>query len=502
MEETALTRPGRIASAFQRWPAYLALLLALLALLAPVLAIGVYDRPSADDHDYAIQTHRAVESGAGPGALLRAACGTVKHFYETWQGTYSSAFLMSLQPGIFGERYYSLTPVILVLWSFLCLWGTFSILCRRLTGLRRRMRPLLALLATAALTLSLPSPVEGLYWYNGAMHYLPGTLLTVLNAALALELYYPAPGLRRWALCAVSCLFSLLISGGNQMTAFLNILLLLLAAALLLPRRRLYPLWPLLFALAGFAVMVAAPGNAVRQNSYIRPGVLKTLCYAFAGAAERTAEWVNLPYLCILALFTPFSLAVVRGVRDRFSFRRPWLPLLVSCVLLCGMLSVPYYAMGQFGGPRLENAVWIVFVLLSLADWTWLLGALARWEALARPLDAFLRAVPARAAPLALAASFLVLAAVSAGNPGRLSTALEAVYEFADGTARDYAAEMDARFAVLHDDSVTEVVFPAVQTQPDLLFFSDLTENPAIWPNNSCAEYYGKTAVSIAPAGS
>ena len=71
----------------------------------------------------------------------------MKHFYETWQGTYSSAFLMSLQPGIFGERYYSLTPVILVLWSFLCLWGTFSILCRRLTGLRRRMRPLLALQA-------------------------------------------------------------------------------------------------------------------------------------------------------------------------------------------------------------------------------------------------------------------------------------------------------------------------------------------------------------------
>ena len=42
---------------------YLIIIIACLLLLAPILFVGSYDRPFADDYDYSILTHEVVENG-------------------------------------------------------------------------------------------------------------------------------------------------------------------------------------------------------------------------------------------------------------------------------------------------------------------------------------------------------------------------------------------------------------------------------------------------------
>lgn len=54
--------------------------------------------------------------------LLKTAYDTDKQFYLTWQGLYTSAFLLALQPGIFGERYYFIGGIGLLIFMYLTLY--------------------------------------------------------------------------------------------------------------------------------------------------------------------------------------------------------------------------------------------------------------------------------------------------------------------------------------------------------------------------------------------
>ena len=86
----------------------------------------------------------------------------------------------------------------------------------------------------------MPAPVEGLYWFNGAMNYLPYFSLAVLNAGLAFALCFAnkLPTRRKFFYAAAGCVCSLVIGGGHQVAGLLNVLVLLLAAALCAVRRR------------------------------------------------------------------------------------------------------------------------------------------------------------------------------------------------------------------------------------------------------------------------
>ena len=75
----------------------------------PLLKLGVYDHPCADDFGYSIQTYQVWQETHSVGELIKTAWSTSIRFWHTWQGLYISAFVLALQPAIFGEAYYALT---------------------------------------------------------------------------------------------------------------------------------------------------------------------------------------------------------------------------------------------------------------------------------------------------------------------------------------------------------------------------------------------------------
>ena len=60
-----------------------------------------------------------------------------------------------------------------------------------------------------------------------------------------------------------------------------------------------------------------------------------------------------------------------------------------------------------------------------------------------------------------------------------------------------FAAEQKERLIVLQDASVEDAVLSELSVNPDLLFFSDITEDPAEWTNDAMARYYGKRSVMM-----
>ena len=73
---------------------------------------------------------------------------------------------------------------------FFCLYGLMRCVVLRLDPAQKHLPWALALLLTFAFIQGMPSPVEGLYWFNGAMNYLPYFSLAALNAGLAFALCF------------------------------------------------------------------------------------------------------------------------------------------------------------------------------------------------------------------------------------------------------------------------------------------------------------------------
>ena len=74
-----------------------------LVSLLPILYASFYAHPISDDFNYSKAVHDAVAAGGGFWEVVSASFGTIAKYYRTWQGTFFSIFVFSLQPGAFSE---------------------------------------------------------------------------------------------------------------------------------------------------------------------------------------------------------------------------------------------------------------------------------------------------------------------------------------------------------------------------------------------------------------
>lgn len=90
------------------------LVIVFILALIPVLLIGKYNYPCADDFGFSAYSHIAWEETQSIFQVVIGALKTVKERWFGWQGTFSSIFVMALQPAVFGEAGYTLVPWIMI----------------------------------------------------------------------------------------------------------------------------------------------------------------------------------------------------------------------------------------------------------------------------------------------------------------------------------------------------------------------------------------------------
>ena len=94
----------------------IAIILGIVFILSilPLIVIGFYNHPSADDYSYSIRTMLALKTG-GIIELIKGVFLQIADTYTTWQGTYSAVAVFALQPSVFGQSFYFLSTIILLL---------------------------------------------------------------------------------------------------------------------------------------------------------------------------------------------------------------------------------------------------------------------------------------------------------------------------------------------------------------------------------------------------
>ncbi len=560
------------------------LLIAFLGSMLPVWYLSRYIVPGCDDYTYGVRTHAAWLDTHSLWEVIKAAAATTVEYWHQWQGTYASIFLMTLSPGIGHEKWYFLTTFLMtgMLGVSICTL-VWVVLKKYVCGALREdtlrvgkktsgmpvQRPAgagfsIGICVIVLLFLSfqtMVAPADGLYWYNGALHYVFMESVLFFQMAALLSCRKARTKGVRGGLLVLTCLLAFVLGGANLISGLQSCIL----TGLLFG----YSLF--FFALsgkvsggastpasqgetAGEVPASALRGKAVKEASASRQktaagGLWQDVLERArrSGAAEKKQLWVAFPLLVNLIGFgfnvlapgntirettaegmgaikaivmsfywaavfltewmTPIALAgfvlllpvIWRLVKKSGAdFFHPAVSLLLSYCVFAAMFTPTLYATSSEGPDRCKNVMRVALYLIVFFNLVNGLG----WAAQKKP-----DSLPVR---LAEAADQKYLFCLIGGMlwmgmlfvlPANKNTytSVSAVRSLANGEAKQYYEENALRLSLYNDETIPDVTIHYLQAKPYLLFKADVGNEGSqdYWINISIVDYYGKNSLTI-----
>lgn len=461
----------------------------VLALGLCIIGGGLYVYPQGDDFEYGAYAHQAIEAGYGLQGALGGAAKMVAKSYQIWQGTFSSIFLMALQPGIWGEKYYHLTPLLLIGLLLSALFFFMDSLFRKVCGAKKREVFLLFLLAAFLVTQLVPAQVSAFYWWNGAIHY---------TGAIAFLLYMVSFVIRaavgtskKKVYITAACVAAVMVGGGNLVTALIGSVLVIYAliAVGISKRRELlkYILTPGMALASAFIINIAAPGNWIRQGNsgeIIEYGVIGSIIKSFEVCTEYAlGEWIDIFW--ILMVLSAMPLLAKIASRFRFSYPLPGIVSLAAFCMLSAMYTPQLYAIGEWDTGRIQNIIYDMFIIETLVLEFYWLGWIQKQNALSWDIGMTWKWY---AACSAAGMAAFVLTAAADPESMTSSAVLAAV---SNGEAQEYADAIQENIRKIKRSPDDEVIQIQEPPQKPEIFKSNEIET---WRYGTAA-YYGKNKI-------
>ena len=464
-------------------------------LLLPMLRIGFYSHPSFDDFGYSATTYHVYnETHSIPLTIKEAFDNSIK-MTSSWQGLYTAAFVQSLQPAIFGVKYYAFTSIISIatIWIPVFLFFYYT-LCVRLKWNKLQTFSLASIICTV-MTQFLPSAVEGLYWFNGAMNY---TLFWGMLIVL-MTIYFSFDTNKSkviWSLkVTIASILAFLISGGNYVPAFEALIVEFIFIVVLITIRNRKSMVGVgisfLFGLFGFFLSATSPGVAVRQSDNQGMNPVRAIIEAIVQGTEIISGYWNGIALFFVLISLPLLYSLAKTVKDntKMKFSNPAIVTLIGHMLLCAMLTPPLYAMGSVGEGRLLNVVYLSSIIILFFDVFYVIGyILVRIDETGASVD-FGNIFSGAKNNIILKVITCVATAVILVCCLLQSWAFTATVSICSGEAKAYEGEMYFRHNLLMEAD-EEVVLPVIRTKPEMLYHGDIADGPDTWPNTDLEKYY------------
>ena len=436
------------------------LAVAVTAVLTTFGSLCAFASPSIDDYWIAA---RVRDEG-----LL----GSQLRWYTEWHGKFAGMLSMSGFAWVFDiVRQYWLAPAFLLAG----MWTSSLFLVRSLCPDHSRLRATGAASVLAALWIAhVPEPRESVYWLTGAYAYQMGIICAVLLVGfivrrgrsplwtvVAVGLALAATGSSETLMLPLATLAFLWLCGAAKHELHWSRFGLSIAAAIAL----------------GSAVMILAPGNAIRGANFVGANheVVPSLMKCLERGGRFFITWTLSPALLGASLLFAAPLCALAG-----RYRRPVgvRHVLGVYTLVAATFFPAYWATGSGPPPRAMAVPWVVFVV--------------GWFFVVVPVLA--RACAARQWTLsierrcALGAVALAIGLFVRGNM------LVAVDDLMSGSAAAYrrqCADRDAALSAAASAGVKSVRVESLSARPRTLFVDDFGADPSDWRNGGAVRYYG-----------
>lgn len=494
----------------QKWlmPKTMAMVLTVVyvASLIPLLWIGWYNYPSADDYSIGSNAHQTWVSTHNIFAVIWTGIVRAVDDWVNWMGYFTSNFLMAVPPSSFGERCYVLTPwLMLGIVSF----GTvylLHIIFVKVFRADKYVSHCVSMLMLFVTVQCMVGRVEAFYWYSGAANYIFVHGMSLFFYGLLLSAVYDKGKKRIFDFTAASVL-GFLTGGGNQMTALNGAIVVLVAIGFLtvLKKWKAYKALaiPMGLYLLGFILNVAAPGNWVRAEGTSGMNPIKAVLSSFYYGLEYCiSEWSGWPVALLIAALIPLFWHMSR--KTRFTFSYPLVVVLFGYCLVSAMMTPPLFAVGNMEAARLQALTFTMYILVLTLCVGYVTGW-ARKKLEERALTGGEQIEEKEGEPFSASQlwcllgclGFFVLAAgITIVPDPHYFTFSSAITDLANGSAKEYGDTLAERME-LYNSGEQDVVVEPLPAQPALLYFSDIKSDPEDWENRGVCRYYGINSVRV-----
>ncbi len=457
----------------------------MLVSILPLLVLAGYDCPSSDDFGYSVKTSQVWNDTGSVGSLLTAAFQQTVETYHDWQGSYTTTFLISLQPAIFGLQYYGISVVITLLLFVFSLYFLLHTVFMVLLKADKYTYVTVAALVSICCVNFVFSPSEAFYWCASSYTHTFGAAFFFIMVSLLLRFCCREKNTKRYWLLLLLCP----IIGGMNLTAVL--LSTVFAAMLLLYmiiKRRYAPaliICTLSLLIVFMMINIFAPGNAVRMataggNSF---GVIRSVIMSVRYAVTFSASWCTLPFVLISLFALPMIYTNAAASPLRFS--RPLLVAAASYLFIGVMFAPSVYTFGMAGPPRVINNSCYLFYILFFINVYYLCGWLSgkikqickdsefgyeNFSAVVKKIFVDHKTVMTVLLSIALVMSLTTV------DYNKISC-VSAVDSLLSGEAASYCTQVRSRIELFYDNDITDKTVAELTAKPYLLYYVDVDYN-------------------------
>ncbi len=472
------------------------IIIAILSLL-PIFYVAMFDYATGDDFGKSANVHRLVVQGASIFAIIAQAAKDAVEVWKSFEGTWASNFVLALQPGIWGEKVYVLTPFIGMAFLFT---GVGMFLYEIVVKKMGYAKSFFAIIYLPLLILSIqymPFIRGGLFWFTGMGHYtIPLGAALIL---LSLNLRYLSNGSSK--LIPIMLLLSIYMGGSHYQAILLVLILQFFFAVMEFDKQKkiktLFVALQMVIELIGLMICAKAPGNSVRAGDEFGFSVGRAFYTVFQSivmSAQDGAKYVMFGKLIAVYFFAVLGYTLIGGQHREKKIVPKYLIILVYSFLTYCAIYAPgvYYItfdaeLGISGGFFDFNyfclLIWIAITAIMLGEMLRIILSGKRANFCAYGL-------------WAIAAVVLVIGSKSIIK----NSADYMIYNYVkEGHLKDFEDQMQERLAILLDDSQQNVVVPEMNNDQGPFMHMPLTADSENFTNDSTRRYYGKESVIAIP---
>ena len=467
------------------------MVIGMIVSMVPILMLSAVNRATGDDLGYGLLTHYAWLDTHSLTEVFKAMCQTVHNFYYSWQGTWFSIALFTLQPEVFRpDAYWIVAPMMLLLFGM----SSFSLIyyfSNRIVFLSKYGSVFLAISYFFLVIQFVPSTKSAIFWYNGCAHYMiPFSMCLTLVYLLLRYCRNHGKGIY----IAIVVILTLL-GGSNYQAALLGLIVTVLAVGISLVDRKdkkgLLLFVPVLCCMLGLIISMKAPGNEVRAGGgldFSPAKVLGTIGKSFVCALEDVVEYfaeTPIIFVFLIMILLVLVFAMLERSNQEIIIRHPLLVILVLICIYAAMQAPEVYAEVTVSG-GVPNTNYMVFLLMAFGIIFIIAERIALWIST--------KGMNYQNIWLILLGVCMIMVLVLRYDL-KQSTTFECYNYISEGRAQDFKECMEEYDKILFDDSIKDVELPPVNDDQGPLMYMPVIEDENAFTNYVVREFYRKDRV-------
>lgn len=493
--------------------------------LIPMLILGFYDFPSADDFSMALETRQYFVANGDFFGTVIASLQKSWVVYSQYEGYFFSIILTCICPSVFGEGFYFLTPffVLGMLTFGVCYF--FDALFVRALHLDKDLTNVVRMLTLFMMVQCLNGAgtrVEAFYWYSGAINYTFTFGMAFFWLGLLIRLVYESDEKVRHRKIIWASIWAFFMGGANYLSALelaiCSVLLLFVFVMVKLgkfdiqgiddgQRKAFSSIWiPLVINLIGFSFSCFGPGNSNRfaETTQMSPvkAVLVSLYDTFDMLFNDMTRW---EVLVVLLMLVPIFWKMAGELKVRLE--HSLLFTLFAFLLVSSNMTPPIFATANIDAGRLKALAFMEFVFMMVLV-IFYLTAVARQYFDQKYMNNIKHDEsgdvntfsPVLSMIIACCVVIFVIGSVLSIKPEpEYYSCTSALYDIVSGSAAAYKQENTERLEIFRDDSIKNAELIEYSVHPEMLFYMDVTPDTSEWINQATAIYYEKETTVLLP---